>query len=183
MSQLVEQGEPEIVEPVVAQGQTDHRTAGGQLHGCAIEMGMWQVALQRQMDARLAEKLFGKARAGFQITELSEFPQKTDVHRAGAIGRQVLLEGEGGHADSPCSEGVGIVLAAITHALTVEGGRQGCFTERLHETPEQFFELLLRFHRRTGESGKPAALHHLRNWESPPLLQDFIGRQLRSRLL
>ena len=63
MGQLVQQAEPEIVEPVVAQGQPDDGSAVSEPERRAVEIRPRQVGHDRQGDAVRGQELLGLAGA------------------------------------------------------------------------------------------------------------------------
>ena len=66
MRELVQQAEPEIIQPVVTQSQPDNRGSVRKLERRAIEMRARQMLKADQMDSMLGEKFLGQPRAVFR---------------------------------------------------------------------------------------------------------------------
>ena len=82
VSQLVHEAEPEVVDAVVAQGETDDRATVQEAESGAVEMGAGEVALDDEGDAVCGEALLGAPRAVFVNAQLGDFTHEGFCYRA-----------------------------------------------------------------------------------------------------
>ena len=73
VGQFVHETEPEVVDAVVAQGETDDRAAVQEAEGGAVEMRAGEMALDHECDAVCGEALLGALRAVFVDAQLGDF--------------------------------------------------------------------------------------------------------------
>src|SRR5580765_5792839 len=76
MSDLVHQGEPEVVEPIVSESQTDNWSAIGVLQCRPVKLRALEVRLDDDSDAMLLKEFHGQKWASLRPTQLGKFSQK-----------------------------------------------------------------------------------------------------------
>ena len=136
VGQFVHEAEPKVVDAVVAQGETDDRTAVQETQSRAVEMGTGEMALDHEGDAVCGEALLGAPRAVFVNAQLGDFTHEGFRYRARLVaGLGSVLVGLSQDAPAPGFEGVGVGLGvdAAVAVLAVEGKGSGL-------GPSRFFD-------------------------------------------
>ena len=136
VGQFVHEAEPEVVDAVVAQGETDDRAAVQEAQRRAVEMGAGEMALDDEGDAVCGEALLGAPRAVFVNAQLGDFTHEGFRYRARLVaGLGWVLVGLSKDAPAPGFEGVGVGLGvdAAVAVLAVEGKGGGL-------GPSRFFD-------------------------------------------
>ena len=76
VGQFVEEGEPEVVYPVVPQGQSDYWPSAGESEGSPIQVGPGQVGQDLKPDAVLGQEVPGPPWAILRPAELGDLPEE-----------------------------------------------------------------------------------------------------------
>ena len=174
VGQLVQQAEPEVVEPVVAQRQCDDRSSVAEPERGPVQIGPRKVLDNHERDAVDAKKLPRLLRSLLRPAQLRDLLQEAPGHRADRIVavREVAVRGRQ-HLPAPGLQRIGIHLGVRSQrgGLAVErrggnGRAAGLFDER----PDQF----LGPRRQVREVRDPPALRHCLERKPAPV-------QLRQR--
>ena len=118
MGQFVQQAEPEIVDPVVAQGQSDHRSSVLEPERGAVEIGPRQMRHDHQGDAVFCQHLPGQSRAVFEPAQLCHLPE--EVWRDGTrdiLRLRRMLVARCQHLPAPGAERVSVHLRVGPHMV------------------------------------------------------------------
>ena len=136
VGQFVHEAEPEVVDAVVAQGETDDGAAVEETEGGAVEMGAGEMALDDEGDAVCGKALLGAPRAVFVDAQLGDFTHEGFRYGARPVaGLGSVLVGLSKDVPAPGFEGVGVGLSvdAAVAVLAVEGKVSGL-------GPSRFFD-------------------------------------------
>lgn len=101
MAQFVEKREPEIVEPIIAESETDHWKTIRVPHCGTIEVRSRQLFLQDERDSDLHEPLPNPQRPVGKLTQGGELPDECLAEHSGVVARQVEGARKIEHAATP----------------------------------------------------------------------------------
>ena len=137
MADLVEEGEPEIVQPVVPQREADHRPIFGAQHRGSVEMGLVEVRLDDHRDAFFLQRLAGQLRPLGESAQSGQPAQEISVQRGAVVSGQVLfIRRQHQHPMLPGLQRVRVDLGFLAAALAA----MSQFPPHARAAPEQVLQ-------------------------------------------